>query len=78
MVDGVRFMAARLVWIADPRTDPMLLSCSHTTRANGWPTRYTHHPHRVGDEWYCQLCDLGTVARVDQALARIGDLRTPR
>ena len=63
-------MAARLVWIADAATDPLQLTCAHTTHANDGPTDATQQPLRMNDGWHCQLCDLPIVAQLDQELAR--------
>lgn len=67
-------MAARLVWIIATGS-PLQLDCGHTSRGNGTPTPATHQPPQVGDEYYCEVCDLGVVAQLDQELARAREQR---
>jgi hypothetical protein len=64
-------MAERLVWIKDTTSDPMELTCGHSTEGNGSPTPYTHQPPRQGDEWYCAMCALQIVSALDQEIALV-------
>lgn len=64
-------MAERLVWIKNASIQPMSLDCGHTTENNGGPSPYTHKPAITGDEWYCSLCDLHIIARLDQEISLI-------
>jgi hypothetical protein len=65
-------MTSKLVAIA-ATTAPLTLTCGHTSRGNGQPTRYTHRPPRVGDEWECELCTMYLAAAADQNRARAAE-----
>lgn len=60
---------ATLVWLT---AHPPALTCGHVASPqNGRPGPYPR-------EWYCDLCDLGTVAQLDQELAAVAEWARPR
>jgi len=68
-------MDSTLVWITTT-TDPLTLSCGHTSLGNGYPTAQTHAPPRVGDAYWCEACLMHGVAPPEACYAHVGEEAT--